>query len=75
MILQTSTAIVGSRHGFAIFKESVPTFLENISHERGMAPDEQFQRRLKYLGDSAYTGMEKAVSQQGAHVSRKRKPG
>ena len=40
-----------------------------------MAPDEQFERRLEYLRDSAYTGMEKIVSQQGAHVSRKRKPG
>ena len=40
-----------------------------------MMPDEQFQRRLEYLGDSAYTGMEKTVSQQITHVSRKRKPG
>ena len=74
-ILQTSTAVEESKHDFAVFKESVPTFPENLPHEQGLAFDRQFLRLLKYLGDGAYTGMEKIVSQQGAHVSRKRKPG
>ena len=75
VILQTSTAVEGSKHDFAIFKESVPTFPENLPHEQGIAFDRQFLRLLKYLGDSAYVGMEKIVSQQISHVSRKRKPG
>ena len=62
-IFQTPTVIEGSMHDFAIFKESVPTFPEDPPHEHWMAPDEQFQRRLEHPGDSAYTGMEKAVSQ------------
>ena len=68
------TAVGGSRHDFAIFKESVPTFPENLPHEQGMMFDRQFLRLLEYLVDSAYTGMEKIVT-QGSHVSRKRKPG
>ena len=74
-ILQTSTATGGSGHDFAVFKEGVPTFPENLPHEQRIAFDRQFLRLLKYLGDSAYTGIGKTVSQQGTHVSRKRKPG
>ena len=40
-----------------------------------MTLDRQFLRLLKYLVDSAYTGMVKIGSHQGSHVSRKRKPG
>ena len=72
---QTSTAVEGSRHDFAVFRESVPAFTEDLPHERGMAPDERLQRSLECPGDSAHTGMEKTVSQQISHVSRKRKPG
>ena len=75
VILQTSTAVEGSRHDFAIFKESAPAFPENLPHGQGIEPNEQCLRHLKYMADSAYAGMERIVSQRGARVSRKRKPG
>jgi hypothetical protein len=75
VILQTSTAVEGSKHDFAIFKESVPTFPGNLPHGQGIAPDGQCARRLKYIADSAYVGLDKIVTQHDSRVSRKRKPG
>ena len=75
VILQTSTAVEGSRHDFAIFKESVPALPGNLPHEQGIEPDRQCLRHLRYIADSAYAGMEKIVSGEGSRVSRKRKPG
>ena len=73
--LQTSTAVEGSRHDFAIFKESAPAFPENLPHGQGIEPDRQCLRHLRYIADGAYAGMERIVSQRGSRVSRKRKPG
>ena len=39
LILQTSTAVAGSKHDFAVFKESVPTFPENLPREQETALD------------------------------------
>ena len=35
-----------------------------------MAPDKQFTRRLEYLEDGAYAGMEKIVSQEHTCVQK-----
>ena len=73
LILQTSTAVEGSKHDFAVFKESVPTFPEDLPREQGPTLDRKCLEYIKYIVDSAYTGIDKLVSR--SHVSRKRKPG
>ena len=73
LILQTSTAVAGSKHDFAVFKESVPTFPENLPREQETALDKQCLEYIRYLADSAYAGMDGIVSK--CHVARKRKPG
>ena len=73
LILQTSTAVAGSKHDFAVFKESVPTFPENLPREQETALDKKLLEYIRYIADSAYTGMDSIVSK--CHVSRKRKPG
>ena len=73
LILQTSTAVEGSKHDFAVFKECVPTFPEDLPREQGPTLDRKCLEYIKYIVDSAYTGIDKLVSR--SHVSRKRKPG
>ena len=75
LILQTVTAVKGSKHDFAIFKDGVPEFPENLPHKPGITLDKQCLRAIKYLADSAYVGMDKFVSPGSSRVSRKRKPG
>ena len=73
LILQTSTVVAGSKHDFAVFKESVPTFPENLPREQETALDKKLLEYIRYIADSAYAGMDGIVSK--CHVSRKRKPG
>ena len=73
LILQTSTAVAGSKHDFAVFKESVPAFPENLPHEPETALDKKLLEYIRYIADSTYTGMDSIVSK--SHVARKRKPG
>ena len=75
LILQTSTAVKGSKHDFAVFKEAVPTVPENLPSEQKTTLDKKCLKLIKFIADSAYAGMDKIVPQHRSHVSRKRKPG
>ena len=51
----------------------MPTFPENLPHEQETALDKKLLEYIRYIADSAYTGMDGIVSK--SHVARKRKPG
>ena len=53
LILQTSAAVAGSKHDFAVFKESVPVFPENLPHEQWDTLDKQCLDYIRYIADSA----------------------
>ena len=70
LILQTSTAVKGSKHDFAVFKEAVPTLPENLPSEQETAFDRKCLKLIRFIADSAYAGMDKIVPQQIPRVQK-----